>query len=90
MMKAPYLEVTYRHGRALAAYLYLPVAGDRRSVRSERMEPGMVVDYDAERRPLGIEITTPERLTLTELNRVLAQLGVTPATPEDLAPLKAA
>ncbi len=29
-MKEPYLEVTYRHGKPFAAYLYLPRrAGDR-------------------------------------------------------------
>jgi hypothetical protein len=26
-MKEPYLEVTFRHGRPLAAYYYLPTAG---------------------------------------------------------------
>lgn len=89
-MKAPYLEVTFRHGRPLAGYLYLPAGRERRSVRSERIEPAMVIDFDAQDQPLGIEITAPERLTLLDLNRVLARLGLTLVTSADLAPLKAA
>jgi hypothetical protein len=38
-MKQPYLEVTCRHGRPIAAYYYLPREANQRSVRSRRIEP---------------------------------------------------
>ena len=41
-MKQPYLEVTYRRGRALAAYLYLPRTDGEKSVRTRRAEPGLI------------------------------------------------
>jgi hypothetical protein len=86
----PYLEVTYRHGRALAAYLYLPHPGRRKSVRTERVEPGLVIDFAADDEPLGVEILAPAQLTLARLNRVLRDLGRPPMRRADLAPLRAA
>ena len=41
-MKAPYLEVTYRRGRAMAAYLYLPRATKDKSHRTAMADPGMI------------------------------------------------
>lgn len=85
-----YLEVTFRHGRALAAYLYLPRRARDRSARTRRVEPGLVIDMAADGRPIGIEITAPTRVTVTALNRVLRGLGAAPVTRADLAPLRAA
>ncbi|HXO18397.1 MAG TPA: DUF2283 domain-containing protein [Thermoanaerobaculia bacterium] len=89
-MKSSYLEVTFRHGRALAAYLYLPREPGEKSARTSRVEPGLVIDFDKSGRPIGIEITAPSRLTLAALNRVLLDLGLPAAGPADLAPLLAA
>jgi len=89
-MKEPYLEVTFRHGRPLAAYLYLEREHGDRSVRTAKAEPGMVVDFAQGGRAIGIEITAPTMITATDINRVLAELGVPPVTVEDLAPLRAA
>jgi hypothetical protein len=50
----------------------------------------MVIDFDAEDRPLGIEITAPSLTTLEGFNEVLIRLGFVPATPAELAPLRAA
>jgi len=88
-MKHSYLEVTFRKGRPLAAYYYLPRRDGDRSVRTDRVG-GFVVDFSADDRPIGIEITTPSRLVLGELNQLLSKLGQAPAVPEDLAPLAAA
>lgn len=44
-MKRAYLEVTYRKGRAIAAYYYLPRRGDDKSVRTERVDGGLLVDF---------------------------------------------
>jgi hypothetical protein len=85
-----YLEVTFRHGRALAAYLYLPRRPRDHSVRTKRARPGLVIDLAADGRPIGIEITAPSRVTVTALNRVLRSLGQAPLKRADLAPLRAA
>lgn len=86
----PYLEVTYRHGRPLAAYLYLPRRTNDRSTRTRRVAPGLVIDLTARGRAIGIEITAPSKLTITALNRALRSVGAEPMTRADLAPLRAA
>lgn len=87
-MKEPYLEVTYRHGRALAAYLYLPRETEEKSVRTSKEELGMVVDFDRNGHAIGVEITAPSKVTA--LNRVLNGLGLPPVAADELAPLLAA
>jgi hypothetical protein len=89
-MKEAYLEVTYRHGQPLAAYFYLPRQARQKSVRTRRVEPGLIIDLSATGLPLGIEITAPALVTLTILNRVLRDLGCAPVRRADLAPLRAA
>lgn len=88
--KPPYLEVTFRHGRPLAGYLYLRRASDREIRSSRRLEAGLVVDLDQDGTPVGIEITAPEAVTIEVLNRVLRQLGVPDVSGADLGPLLAA
>ncbi len=45
------LQITYRKGRGFAAYLY----------RTEASPDGLlVVDYAADGRPIGVEITAPD------------------------------
>lgn len=89
-MKEAYLEVTYRHGRPLAAYFYLPRRARTKSVRTRQADPGLVVDLSAKGEPLGIEITAPGLVTVAALNRVLRELGCPPVRRADLAPLRAA
>jgi len=89
-MKETYLEVTFRHGRPLAAYLYLPRRPEQKSYRSRRVGSGLVVDLSRSGRPIGIEITVPEKVTLAALNRVLQAYGMPEITQADLAPLHAA
>lgn len=90
MTRAPYLEVTYRHGRALAAYVYLPRQKGDKSQRTSQPAPGLVVDFTRGGRAIGIEITAPRRVTLATINKVLRELGVPPLTKADLAPFRAA
>jgi len=89
-MKEPYLEVTFRHGRAIAAYYYLPRTGSQKSTRTRRVEPGLIIDFTTEGQPIGIEITTPAKVSLAALNAVLQELGYPSATHADLAPVLAA
>jgi uncharacterized protein YuzE len=89
-MKEPYLEVTFRHGRPMAAYYYLPRETGQKSVRTRRVEPGLIIDFTADGQAIGIEITAPARVSVTALNAVLTELGYAPVSQADLAPLLAA
>jgi hypothetical protein len=89
-MKDSYLEVTFRHGRPLAAYLYLPRKPGDKSHRTTRIDPGLVVDFNRSGKPIGIAITAPSKLSAAALNRVLRRFGLPPVTRADLAPLRAA
>jgi hypothetical protein len=89
-MKPRYLEVTYRRGKPVAAYFYLPRQPGDVSTRSVPNDSGLVTDYAADDRAIGIEITSPSSLTLASLNQALSIARQAPATPDDLAPLLAA
>ena len=89
-MKQTFLEITFRHGRPFAAYLYLPRRPGERSYRSRRVEPGLVIDLNRQGRPIGIEITSPSAVSVATINRVLRGLGVPVLKKADLAPLVAA
>ena len=89
-MKEPYLEVTFWRGRPVAAYYYLPRRPGQKSVRTRRVEPGLVIDLARGGQPIGIEITAPSKLSLVVLNRLLRELGFARVSREELAPLLAA
>jgi hypothetical protein len=89
-MKEPYLEVTYRRGKAIAAYYYLPRGPRDKSHRVSRPAPGLIVDYTRSGKPIAIEITAPGRVSTTGLNHLLRELGFAPASRAELSPLRAA
>ena len=89
-MKEPYLEVTFRHGRPVAAYYYLPRGAHQKSARTRRVKRGLVIDFATDGQAIGIEMTTPTMVTLAALNAVLQELGHPPASQADLAPVLAA
>jgi hypothetical protein len=89
-MKGSYLEVTFRHGRPLAAYLYLPRAPGDKSRRTEHAGVGLIVDYTESGKPIGVEITAPAKLGIADLNLVLTGLHMPALKDEDVAPLRAA
>lgn len=86
-MKQRYLEVTFRKGKPLAAYLYLPRQVGAKSARTVEVITGVLVDYASSGEPIGLEITTPAHVTVDHVNTVLATLGLASMTPEELAPL---
>ena len=51
---------------------------------------GLLVDYEAEGHPIGLEITAPDQVTSDQINEVLNELNVPLLDPEELAPLQAA
>ena len=86
-MSSRYLEITYRGGKPVAAYFYLPRRPGDVSARSVAGDAGLVTDYTADGRPIGIEITSPNILTLPSLNAALGAARQPPAVPDDIAPL---
>ena len=88
-MKHRYLEVTFRKGKPLAAYLYLPRAAGAKVARTSDAGHGMRLDFDAQGSPIGVEITAPGLVTVASLNAVLAPFGVAQVDAEEWAPLAA-
>ena len=84
-MKGRYFEMTCRKGKPLAAYLHLPRAGGVQSARTEEMAAGILTDFAANGKPIGLEITAPTQVTAQQINAVLIRLGLAPLAPEELA-----
>ncbi len=85
-----YLQVTFRHGRPIAAYYYLPRRAGEKSARTQSAGAGLLVDYSQEGKAIGIEITAPSNVTVEAVNEVLKGLGEKTIEPVDLASLHAA
>ena len=88
-MKEHYLEVTFRKGKPLAAYLYLHRQVEAKSTRTESVGPGLLVDYGVDGQPIGLEITAPGQVMVDQVNGVLAGLSLPLIEAEELAPLQA-
>jgi uncharacterized protein YuzE len=85
-----YLEVTFRHGQPIAAYYYLPRRAGQKSYKTRRAEAGLLIDFSRNGRPIGIEITSPSKVSLAAINRILREFGYPRIKRTDLAPLLAA
>jgi hypothetical protein len=86
-MKQRFLEITYRKGKPLAAYLYLVRQQGDTSTRTERHPTGLIIDFTADDRAMGIEITAPSRISLADMNAALAAAKQDPISAADIAPL---
>ncbi len=85
------LQITYRKGRPFAAYLYLSRVTGERSTHTEATSDGLlIVDFAADGRPIGIEITAPGAITLDRINGLLRDLAQTPLPETEFDPLRAA
>jgi hypothetical protein len=89
-MHGAYLEVTFRAGKPLAAYFYLPARDGRQVARVEKREAGLLVDLADDGQPIGIEIAIPAIVTVEAVNKALAHYGLDPIDPAELAPLRSA
>ncbi len=85
------LQVTYRKGRAFAAYLHLSHQTGEKSVKTAPSPDGLlVVDYNGGGQAVGVEITAPQAVSLERLNRLLAELGEAPLAEHEYEPVRAA
>lgn len=90
MMSDRYLKISYRHGEAFAAYLFLPRQPGDRSARTERFSETLVIDFADDGRPIGIEIVHPKAVTEDDINRALVHVNQPALDSEDFSPLRAA
>src|SRR5262245_43484800 len=86
-MKHRFLEVTYRKGKPLAAYFYLPRNSEDTSVKSVKQDGGLLIDYSSDGRAIGIEITAPSKVTLEQVNQALLAAKQEPVQADEIAPL---
>jgi uncharacterized protein YuzE len=81
------LQLTFRGGRVLAAYLYFRRGPKITSARTKREPDGMIVDFDADGAPIGIEFIAPSKLTLAKVNGLLQSLGQSLGSADEFWPL---
>ena len=86
-MHESYLEVTFRNGKPLAAYYYLPRNPGDISARVEKHGSALLVDLTTDGRPIGIEIAVPALATVEAVNKILEIYGFPPIAAAELAPL---
>ncbi len=85
------LQVTYRKGRPFAAYLYLARPTSEKSARTEAAADGLlVIDFAADGRPIGLEITAPGLISRERVNETLQRIGEAPLGDAEFRPLHAA
>jgi uncharacterized protein YuzE len=84
------LQITYKSGKPLAAYLSLDSNGKRAVARTEEVSPDLLVDYAADGSPLGLEILSPGTVTIERVWAVFDQLGLDRPPASELSPRPAA
>jgi hypothetical protein len=88
-MHERYLEITFRRGKPIAAYLYLPRHENDKSWRVTKENHGLLVDLAEDGRPIGIEILSPNRVTLNDINTILSKYSLPMLDSAEVAPLAA-
>lgn len=88
-MKQRYLEVTFRNGKPLAAYLYLPRRSRVTVAATRDAGHGLKIDLDTAGTPIGVEIPAPSIVSVADVNAALAKFGAGAIDPAELAPLAA-
>lgn len=90
MVKRVTLKVTYRRGRPIAAYVYLPRQLGDRVATTERLDDAILVDRTIDGRAIGIEIIDPSQCGPDRLMDVLRSLGQSGIDRDEFRPLAAA
>ncbi len=89
-MRKPILQVTYQDGQPEIAYLSLPRQPGEKSADSERVEPEMVLDFNAEGTLIGIEILDPHEVSVEIITTSSRNTDSRPLSEKELAPIVAA
>jgi len=83
-----YLEITFRRGKSIAAYLYLPRLESDKSHRVAMEGHGLLVDLTEDGRPIGIEILSPNNVSLSVINEILTKYSLPLLDSKEVAPLE--
>jgi uncharacterized protein YuzE len=89
-MNDRYIAITYRKGKVVAAYLYLPRQPREKVKKTAKVAEGIFVDYGKGGRPIGIEITAPKQVSRQAIEQVITKLNLPPFADDELKPLLAA
>ena len=89
-MKDRYLEITFRKGKPLAAYLYLTGKKGVQCDKTIKIDEGLIADYDHAGVPVGLEIISPTTASVQQIKDALEKLHVEPIDENELAPIKGA
>ena len=81
------LQVTYRRGQLLAAYLTL--AGQRVSRTQATVSGLLIVDFASNGTPIGIEITAPRKVRLGRAKRTPGRTRRCGLSEQDYGPVSA-
>jgi uncharacterized protein YuzE len=84
-----FLEITFRNGKPLAAYLYLPRKNGDLSATTKEIADSIRADITADGRVIGLELLSPSAVTLNAINTALASIGLPAIAASELAPLAA-
>jgi len=71
----------------MAAYLYLPRRENDKSSRVVKEADGLLVDLTEDNRPIGVEILSPQHVSLATINVVLAKYALPAMELQELSPL---
>lgn len=86
-MTTPSIEVTYRRGRAIAAYVSFGSGRSAKCHATREAAPGLIVDFSRDGKAIGLELVSPRTSTLPAVNKVLRSVGLPPLRRTDFAPL---
>ncbi len=86
-MNDRYLEITFRKGQPLAAYLYLTKTKRTQSLKTIKIDEDLIADYDQNDVPVGLEIVSPKTTSIQQIKDALEKLHVEPISEDELAPL---
>lgn len=71
----PHIDVVFKKGRPVAAFLNLRADVLGRSHRTVPLRPTITAHYDVSGLPIGLELALPWDGSLTELNDALREVG---------------
>jgi uncharacterized protein YuzE len=89
-MSEVFLEISFHGGKPFAAYLRLPRDHGAKIARTREVRPGLVVDFAADGKPMGIEIVHPSQTSAETILAVIEEVHAAPVSLQELAPLRAA
>jgi hypothetical protein len=85
-MTIPYPEITFRHGKAFAAYIHCGSSVSAASIQD--LGHGLRLDAADDGHVIGVEVTDPGHIDAIQVSKILGEHGVV-ISVDDLAPLAA-